>query len=559
MKNEIQSIARGAAALDQMTANIEAITLFDEKGREKSQATILIELSSTLELFHDDDRNGYAVISSLNGREVWPIESLAFRSWLSQQYYELTEKGVTSKALNDAITTINAKALYSSLPRKVFQRTASVKERIYIDLADDKWRVIEIDAHGWRILESSPVMFVRRPGMAPLPAPVNGSLTDLATILNVYPEDMPLVYGWLLTAARGSGPYPILALQGEQGTGKSTVTRMLRNLVDPSVVPLRGLNRDMRDFLVTARNNHVIVLDNLSGISAEMSDLICRISTGGGFAERRLYTNSEEVIVDMQRPVILNGIDEIATRGDLVDRALILQLPFIADFSRNDEESIWRRYEEMRPGLIGGLCTVLSYALRNYPNTKLATKPRMADFALWGSASEGALGFAPGIFMAAYFRNRDLGIQAARESLPFADAIEKLMGELSDWSGTATELMNEAERVASASAKRSPAWPRTGKGASNALSRAAPVLRRIGIEVSIGNRSTASGQRIVKLTNLRNYSSVRSVSSDLGSSENLATSSGISFNLGNESVMAPATTVDTDDTERNDGNSYHSG
>ncbi len=109
----------------------------------------------------------------------------------------------------------------------------------------------------------SPVMFTRRNGMAPLPVPVPGSLSDLKNYINVEDKDLPLVVGWILMAARGRGPYPVLIFNGEQGTGKSTTPRVVRSMADPSTVPLRGLTRDVRDILVSASNNHVVVADNL--------------------------------------------------------------------------------------------------------------------------------------------------------------------------------------------------------------------------------------------------------------------------------------------------------
>ncbi len=284
MRSNAVSIERGAEALDRLIApsSVAGILLLDGEGKKKSQATILIEICRPLELFHDADSNGYAVIDKTDHREVWPIQSRAFRNWLGHQYYKLTEQGARGQAVGDAIATIDAKAQHDSKEREVFLRVAWLADRIYIDLADDRWRVVEIKASGWQILDKSPVMFTRRAGMAALPNPVSGSLDNIGDLLNVEPDDVKLVVGWLLMAARGRGPYPVLVIHGEHGSGKSTLTTILRNLIDPSTVPLRGLNKDIRDLLVTATNNHVLVLDNLSGLSPEVSDALCRFAVGGG-------------------------------------------------------------------------------------------------------------------------------------------------------------------------------------------------------------------------------------------------------------------------------------
>jgi hypothetical protein len=193
--------------------------------------------------------------------------------------------------------------------------------------------MVEVSPERWRILSAAaPCRFRRRRGMLALPEPVpGGAVNELRRHLNMRNEAYVLTVSWLLAALRGREPYPVLAIDGEQGTGKSTAARMLRCLVDPNIAPLRAMPKDTRDLAITANNSHAIVLDNLSGIPAEMSDALCRLSTGGGFATRALYTNSEEALFDGQRPIILNSIDDIATRSDLADRAVLPHLEMIPD------------------------------------------------------------------------------------------------------------------------------------------------------------------------------------------------------------------------------------
>jgi len=477
----------------------EKASLYDDEGRKKSQSTVLVDLCAKLELFHDADSTCYAIIQKPNHREVWPVLSKAFRNWLSHEYFVLTGQGARGASVSDALATIEAKAQHIGKQREVFQRVAYLHDRIVIDLCDDAWRVIEVDAAGWRVLNESPVMFTRRSGMAPLPVPVQGTLSDLVRFINVEPGDVPLVIGWLLMAARGRGPYPVLIFNGEQGTGKSTTTRALRSCIDPSTVPLRGLTRDVRDLLVTAANNHVVVSDNLSGLSAELSDVFCRLSTGGGFAERQLYTNREEVLVNLQRPLILNGIDEVASRGDLMERSLIIHLPLIKETARESESTFWKRFDAALPGIIGGICDALSCALRNQHTVVLARKPRMADFAMWVTAAEPALGWESGAFMKAYSANQDAGVEVALEASPFGEALLKHITKRVTWVGTATDLLNELERIAHERAIRSPAWPKSGKGAASALRRMAPLFRRMGITIDQQHREAGTGRRIVMI------------------------------------------------------------
>ena len=496
---------KGASILDQLAAARmerileEKVSLFDDEGKKKSQSTVLVDLCAELELFHDADSDCYAIIQKPTHREVWPIQSRAFKNWLSHEYFAMTGQGARGAAVLDALATVEARAQHQSEQREVFQRVAWLNNRIVIDLADEAWRVVEIDETGWRVLDQSPVMFTRRSGMAPLPVPVQGNLADIEQFINVEPSSLPLVIGWLLMAARGRGPYPVMVFNGEQGTGKSTTTRVLRSCIDPSTVPLRGMTRDVRDLLVTATNNHVIVVDNLSGLSAELSDVFCRFSTGGGFAERKLYSNREEVLVNIQRPIILNGIDEVASRGDLMERSLIIHLPLIKETAREPESAFWRRFDAALPGIIGGLCDALSCAIKNQHTVKLERKPRMADFALWVTAAEPALRWEPGTFMKSYSANLDAGVEVALEASPFGEALLKHMTKCVTWTGTATDLLNELERAAHERATRSPSWPKSGKGAASALRRMAPLFRRMGITIDQQHREAGTGSRIVMI------------------------------------------------------------
>jgi hypothetical protein len=173
---------------------------------------------------------------------------------------------------------------------------------------------------------------------------------------------------------------------------------MARSLIDPNTAMLRSEPREPRDLMIASKNGWLIALDNLSGLPGWLSDCLCRMATGGGFATRMLFQDDEEVIFDAQRPAIVNGIDQIASRADLLDRCLMIDVPRIAPHKRRSEAELWKGFEGARPRIFGALLTVLSAALRDAGATQLATLPRMADFAIWATAAEPALGFQPGTF-----------------------------------------------------------------------------------------------------------------------------------------------------------------
>ena len=212
----------------------------------------------------------------------------------------------------------------------------------------------------------------------------------------------------------------MLLVHGEQGSAKSTLVRILRLLLDPNEAPVRGQPREPSDLIIAARNSAVIAFDNVSSLSAEMSDDLARVATGAGFGARQLYTDTDEVIVEVSRPIVLNGIEEVAVRGDLLDRGLILNLPTIRTY--RDEDAFWRSFENSHPQILGALLNAVSVALANHAATA-APNVRMADFARWVAAAEPALGLEPDAFINAYRKNRAGAVQLTLESSVLSQSI----------------------------------------------------------------------------------------------------------------------------------------
>ena len=320
-----------------------------------SSTDLLLNVATAARLFHASDGTGFADLFIEGHRETWPLRSKRFQAWLRQQYYERTWDAPSPAALNAALNVLEAQAQFDGPQRKVSVRVAEQDGLIYLDLADEFWRCIEIGANGWRIAEDPPVRFRRSAGMQPLPLPLRGgSIDSLAPFLNLASEnDFVLVVAWLLGALRAGGPYPILAIAGEQGSAKTVLSKILRAVIDPNVAPVRALPRDERELFIAASNGHVLAFDNLSGLPPWLSDTLCRLTSGGAFSTRRLFTDQDEILFAAARPVILNGIEDIITRPDLADRAILLMLAPIAERQRRPENALWREFELARPHMLG--------------------------------------------------------------------------------------------------------------------------------------------------------------------------------------------------------------
>ena len=206
---------------------------------------------------------------------------------------------------------------------------------------------------------------------------VPGKIELLRPFLNVQTDaDFILAVSWLLAALRSIGPYPMLVLAGEQGSAKSTCSKTLRDLVDPNSAPLRALSREDRDLFIAANNAHVLAFDNVSHLSPWLSDTLCRLATGGGFAVRQLYTDEDEVVFDATRPVILNGIEDFVSRPDAADRSLLITLEAIREEHRRSEQELRAAFENDLPLILGALLDAMVHGLRRLPERLASTSCR---------------------------------------------------------------------------------------------------------------------------------------------------------------------------------------
>jgi hypothetical protein len=197
----------------------------------------------------------------------------------------------------------------------------------------------------------------------------------------VQAANIPIQSRWLLA----SGPNPLLAISGEQGSAKTVLSKMLKALIDPNVAPVRALPREERELMIAA-NNDPLAFDNLSDLPIWLSDALCRLASGGSFAVRQFYTDDDEILFQAARPLLVNSIEDVVSRADLADRGIFLTLALIREQHRRAESELWRDFEIARPRIVGALLDAAVHGVRTLPSVRLASLPRMADFALWATA-----------------------------------------------------------------------------------------------------------------------------------------------------------------------------
>ena len=426
-------------------------------GDEPSALDELVTLArAQCQLKHDADRNAVAVIPKPGRQEIWRVYSTGYEEWLRTAYWRAKEAGVPETTMKSALATIAAAGVNDGEQIDLYVRAAKDNAGYLIDLCDEQWRAVLVTPTGWQVLDHSPAYFTRTQSMRPLPEPQRGG--DIGLLwqhTNIPGNRRVMVLTWLLDSFRPDTPFPVLELVGEQGSAKSTTQAVLRSLVDPNKVMLRGRPKTVEDIFVAAANNWLVSYENLSGLTAEQQDAFCTLSTGGGFASRQLYTNGEEHIMETKRPVVLNGIAVVATRPDLIDRVIHVDMPTIPPEARKDDADTSAAWERDRLLVFGALLDLFADALRLLPSVRLTHKQRLADFERFGEAVARALGFEPGEFQRQY-----------------AELVR---------AGTAGQLYDLLNNQIIPDRST---WPKSPKGLADQLRRIAPAYRAKGIEIS---------------------------------------------------------------------------
>jgi putative DNA primase/helicase len=474
--------------------------------RRTPQRDTLIEITENCELWHDADRIAYATFAVNSHHEHWPVRSREFRMWLSSRFYQDTGNAIGGQALEDGIRILEAQAVNEGSQYQPSIRVGRINKTLYLDLCDAHWRAVEITGTGWAVVEKPAAKLLRSSSMRALPEPeAGGMIEELRGFLNVRSDDdFVLVVAFLVASLRDRGPYPVLAINGEQGAGKSVFSRMIRALIDPSAAPIRAVPKDDRDLVVSAGNSWALVFDNLSSVPAWFADALCRLATGSGFATRMLHTDRSETIFDAARPIVLNGIPSLTDRADLADRAVTIHLATITEEARDPEDNLMAAFEAKRPLILGALLDAVAGALRNLDKVKLERMPRMADLAKWITAAEPALGWESGRFLTVYRENRRNVTESAFEADAVAVALRDYVSAShpDGWTGTATELLAALNNNVGEGIRKSKLWPLSAQGLGNRVDRVAPLLRNKGFVIERRH----SGQRTIIIVPPRSQS-----------------------------------------------------
>jgi len=455
---------------------------------QKSGDQLINLVKNKCELFSNFERKAYAKFTVDDHKEVYAIKSQEFIDYLNLWYYRETQRAPSKTAIETAISSLSAIARFDGLQEPVYIRVAQIGQTIYIDLCNKKWQVVKVSFNGVEILNRSPVAFTRNNKMKSLPIPStnpsyddNVAKEDIRLILNhinIKEDQLPLVTGWLLMSMqRSKASFPVMLVNGPAGSGKSTACEMFRELIDPNYANLTSQPKTS-EIRVVGEENYILAFDNVSRVSPNFSDALCRISTGDNQIIRQLHTTNSSYTISMHNPIIINGIPEFAKRADLVSRSIKVSLRKI--IQRKTTEQSWEDFNNDKQKIFSALLYGLCISISSYKNIKIENMTRMSDFCKLATAAHLAYHWNQDDFMDAYNDNIKLSHIDSLESSLFTTAIITMFENENYFNNRPIELLRHLESKGWYEPNRIKRVS-SPKGVVEALDRAEDSLEAIGI------------------------------------------------------------------------------
>lgn len=465
----------------------ENIDKVDGKNEDKKgQIDILIDIVEDIETYRTSMDETYVTIQIRKNNENVNVKSESFKRWIVSQFYNIESKIPTNDNIAKIILLLEARAMNELNEVLVERRCATVDNCIYYDLKDDSCNVVKISKDGWEIIKDSPVIFARTKTMYRQVIPERNGNLDILDKWFRYKDKNHLILQKVILVASfiPNIARPIQVLHGEKGSSKTSTMKLVRDITDPAIVPVVSIPKTIDDLAVYISKNYVPCFDNIDTISNQVSDLLCTAVTGGGHTKRKLYTDDEEQVMFFQRFIVLNGINVVATRPDLLDRSILLELERIPPNERKEEKVLKEEFEKDKPIILGAIFETLSKAMSIYNEVELDNLGRMADFTKWGYAIAEVSGIGGDKFLDAYLNNQKNANIEALESHPVGFAMYKFMEHKDVWSGSPTSLLSKLEIIAESEKidTTNSAWAKTPNVLSRRLNEIKSNLLDVGIE-----------------------------------------------------------------------------
>lgn len=495
IRGQIRAVAFHRKQKEQQSANDKATRLFEAA-------------MDRYTLFHDKEGNLYAQFPVGDHSERYPLSSEAFKADLNLLAFETSGCIPNSEVIRTVVAQLKGHARFHGKRVELNNRVAEYDNAFWYDLTNEDWSIVRITSSRWDIVHHPDPIFQRFQHQIPQAPPDQmGTINCFFELLQVPdPNQELLLKVFMVYSLIPCVPMPILYVYGEKGSGKSTITKLIRAAIDPSSLESLGEPRDLETVRHQLHNHWLPLFDNINYMPQWFVRACCTASTGEGDDIRKKYTDDDSFIIKFQRPIIINAINRLATvYTDFQDRLLIVKLPRLKRQDRKEEREIRRQFKSIRPQVIGGLLNVLSKAVALKSTINVSELGRMADFTVWGCAIAQALGYSQEAFLRAYSENQNLVNYEIIEGHPVANClmafVDKRDGE--QWQGSATELFEELEdqAVELKVDRKQRSWPKAPNGLMRRLNELKSNFDDIGIifdEVRVGDGAQRHKEVIIR-------------------------------------------------------------
>ncbi len=442
----------------------------------------------------DNDRNEvYAVIQNNSHIETINLNSQRAIHWLCTEAMKMDSDKIPSKDLvKNVLNSMISKAQFEGAEiAKVHTRIAQSDEEIWYDLGTEDRKAIKITKQGFGITKldlKSPLF--RTPQSLQeqvLPQLENeNALDEYCDLLLISPNDRMLFKVCLISLFLPKIPTPIIILDGPAGTFKTTTGGSIKRIVDPSGKTMEdnvsSMQKKDKDLGLQLVNRYLVCFDNVSQITQDQSDILCRSITGNSIQARKLYTDSDEVIQTIKRKIVLNGIVPNTNYPDLQTRSIKISRDIPDNVKRITEKEFNERFEKLLPHILGKCFRLLSKSLSWYKSLKYDIKPksRMADFEVWGEILSQMMGYKPNKFLNRYSEKLKEDVIESEDAYPIVTTILNLMQNTKIFqdsvSQTYKELRLRAENLGIDIKSQYVRFPKGSNKLRSALIQVKPIL-----------------------------------------------------------------------------------
>ena len=379
------------------------------KQNEAALRRVAMNILNGISFFEDKDRLGtfYAEIKCGKNSEIFPITSKKFLAYLRIEFRKRCNVS-QNYDFTDVLVQKTDEVAWQQKPKRLYTRMAPATDSILYFLADEERKSVLITQNGWKVVRQSKVKFLKTETNKKQTTPVGGGdlMELLRPFVNMNDRSFRLFVLYLVQCFFPKSSHFLAVISSMMGSGKSTLTKLFQELVDPTEVVNTILPTTVDNILNLFANNKVVTFDNTQKLPDSVSDIFCTAVTGGTYTKRKFYTDNEQILLKLKNIIILNGINILPDRSDLRERSILFELKPIDAKKRRTEASLWEDFKKSKSQILGAIFDTMVEAMKIKNELVIEKSHRMCDAYREMAAIVVALGFTLEEFEELFEENR---------------------------------------------------------------------------------------------------------------------------------------------------------